>query len=113
MYNKFVNNSIWNDDEAENAEEEVISYPTDFSGYVGYVEDIDSKSASKFDFWRSTWRSGISGVSDYTFVICDKTVSFMSNMYGYPRNYIKRCLDINAANYCTTLYYLMLSDQNY
>ena len=50
VYNKFVNNSIRNDEEGENAEEEMVSNPTDFSGYVGYIEDFNSSSASKFDY---------------------------------------------------------------
>lgn len=33
--------------------------------------------------------------------------------YGFPRQYMLKCLGENANNHCTTSYYLLCMDQNY
>ena len=40
----------------------------------------------------------------------NKTIAFKLQKFGYPYNYIKKCLKANECNYCTTAYYLLCKD---
>lgn len=43
----------------------------------------------------------------------DDTIVEAVSLYGYPEDYVRKCLAMNVCNYCTTAYYLLGTDQNY
>lgn len=43
----------------------------------------------------------------------DEAVISMVEEFGFPRDYIVKCLNENVNNHCTTSYYLLCMDQNY
>ncbi|CAI2366178.1 unnamed protein product [Moneuplotes crassus] len=117
VYNKFVNNSIRNDEDGEKANEELISHPSTFmeaSSNDDYIKQLNKvfgkgkKGDRNKDFGKIETM-----VSNYNFKINQEIIKSMNQRYEYPIDYIVKCLDSNETNYCTTTYYLLLVDQNY
>lgn len=118
VYNKFVNNSIRNDEDGEKANDELISNPSTFvaadhpDDYLKQLNQVfggDKKGErNNGDFGRVETM-----VSNYNFRINQKIIAEMKLKFKYPTEYVIQCLDNNETNYCTTSYYLMMADQNY
>lgn len=106
VYNKFVNNSIRNDEDGDKAGEEYISLDSHFSG-----DDPEELSEFSGGYDRRGQKEEL--YSNYNFVINEEIVRRMNQEFKYPLDYIIKCLDDNKANYCTASYYLLLQDQNF
>lgn len=120
VYNKFVNNSIRNDDDGDKANEELISHPSTFeekNTNDDYVRQLNAVfSQEKRD--GADRNNGLLGnigsmVSTYNFQIDQSVIEKMNTKFKYPKKYIIQSLDANETNYCTATYYLLLTDQNY
>lgn len=121
VYNKFVNNTIRNDDDGEKANEEIVQEKTyrnsdddrdtDYKAQFGRVLGSQKQDRNHPEAVNSLMID--SCLSNYNFVINEETVNKMVNDFGYPRDYVMKCLDENKPNYCTTTYYLMNTDQNF
>lgn len=117
VYNKFVNNSIRNDEDGEKANEELISNPSTFlesnsnDDYIKQLSQVfgkGKKGQRNNDFGRIETM-----VSNYNFQIDHEIIQTMNQRFEYPKDYIVKCLDSNETNYCTATYYLLGADQNY
>jgi len=118
VYNKFVNNSIRNDDDGEKANEELISHPSTFvdktsnDDYLKQLNQVFGKDNRGGD--RNLNFGNIETmVSNYNFQIDQDVINKMKNKFLYPVEYITQSLNSNETNYCTATYYLLLADQNY
>lgn len=120
VYNKFVNNSIRNDDDGDKANEELISNPSTFLEQSSNDDYVKKLNAVFSDNRQNNDRNNISVygnietvVSNYNFKIDQNIIDYMQQKFLYPPEYVIDWLDANEANYCTTTYYLLLADQNY
>lgn len=118
VYNKFVNNSIRNDDDGEKANEELISHPSTFEekpneDYIKQLNQVFGAALTKGDRNKGNLGNIETMVSNYNFQINQEIIKIMADRLGYPKAYTTNCLDSNETNYCTTTYYLLLADQNY
>lgn len=119
VYNKFVNNSIRNDDDGDKANEELISHPSTFMAdsqgedYVKQLNDVFGADRRDHGARNNALGKLETMVSNYNFKIDQEIIKKMSEKLKYPRDYVIQCLDMNETNYCTTTYYLLCADQNY
>lgn len=119
VYNKFVNNSIRNDDDGDKANEELISNPSTFvdqnsnEDYLKQLNAVFSGDKRDIDRNKSVHPANETVVSNYNFKIDQDAINKVVQKFKYPRDYVTQWLDMNEANYCTTTYYLLITDQNY
>jgi hypothetical protein len=76
---------------------------------------LNSDSITNDDVDGNEESGGMTGdvlANSFKFIIEEDKVVTMSQ-FGYPKEYVIRCLNENEANYCTAGYYLLQVDQNY
>lgn len=103
VYNKFVNNSIRNDEDGEKANEELVSHPSTFVDATSN-EDYIKQLSQVFGKGKKGHRNNDFGrietmVSNYNFRINHEIIKDMVERSGYPKDYITQSLDNNETNY--------------
>jgi hypothetical protein len=93
VYNKFVNNSIRNDDDGEKANEELISNPSTFEEDKNKEDYLKQLNAVFLNDKREGERNHQFGkietmVSNYNFQIDQYLLKIMSEKYKYPKVYV-------------------------
>lgn len=95
VYNKFVNNSIRNDDDGDKANEELISNPSTFieressEDYVQKLNEVFSaEMRSAKDRNLDVYGNIGVVVSNYNFKIDKEVIEKMSEKFRYPKSYI-------------------------
>lgn len=93
VYNKFVNNSIRNDDDGEKANEELISNPSTFEEDKNTEDYLKQLNAVFLNDKREGERNHQFGrietmVSNYNFQIDQYLLKIMSERYKYPKEYV-------------------------
>lgn len=95
VYNKFVNNSIRNDDDGDKANEELISNPSTFieressEDYVQKLNEVFSaEMRSAKDRNLDVYGNIGVVVSNYNFKIDKEVIEKMSEKFKYPKSYI-------------------------
>lgn len=95
VYNKFVNNSIRNDDDGDKANEELISHPSTFiqqdskDDYVKQLNAVFSADKRENADRNNTLFGKIETmVSNYNFKIDKDIIERMTNKLGYPKEYV-------------------------
>lgn len=94
VYNKFVNNSIRNDDDGDKANEELISNPSTFfdqhsnDDYLKQLNAVFSGDKKDGDRNKSIYPANETVVSNYNFKIDQIIIDKMVSKFKYPREYI-------------------------
>jgi hypothetical protein len=94
VYNKFVNNSIRNDDDGDKANEELISHPSTFAShaedkdYLSQLNEVFADEKLHGDRNNTLLNNLESMVSNYNFKINQGIINLMKEKFGYPLDYI-------------------------
>ena len=64
------------------------------------------------DTYSSNYSFVIGNISFLKFCLETERVQVLID-FGFPQEYVYKCLQDNDANYCTSAYYLLGLDQNY
>ena len=95
VYNKFVNNSIRNDDDGDKANEELISNPSTFLEQSSNDDYVKKLNAVFSDNRQNNDRNNISVygnietvVSNYNFKIDQNIIDYMQQKFLYPPEYV-------------------------
>lgn len=105
VYNKFVNNSIRNDDDGDKANEELMSNPSLFideenkDDYVKQLNAVLGDEEEHHDGRNNRIGNIESMVSNYNFKIDQDIIERMTDYFGYPEEYVIQSLDNNEVNY--------------
>jgi len=115
VYNKFVCDS--SEDNKNNGSKEVSSVENSISESIDNPhmgkEDSDSpmeNSSNRMDKYKGKFNKSTESTMPYTTaqsVIIDQDTLTKMESYGYPKEYVKKCLNDNELNHATATYYLL------
>jgi hypothetical protein len=93
VYNKFVNNSIRNDDDGEKANEELISHPSTYNENTSKEDYLKQLNEVFLSDKREGERNHQFGkietmVSNYNFQIDQYLLNTMNERFTYPKEYV-------------------------
>ena len=94
VYNKFVNNSIRNDDDGDKANEELISNPSTFvdqnsnEDYLKQLNAVFLGDKRDIDRNKSLHPANETVVSNYNFKIDQDAINKVVQKFKYPRDYV-------------------------